>query len=277
MITYTANSVAEYIAIVFNIYKKNNKAAKKHFMFRGLSNSSYKLEPSIFRHKNSLKQIKEKEVLLDFKQYAKEHNLNYDFIYECDMVLGDMQHHGIPTRLLDWTVSPLTALYFACQNSRSCCSDSDHDAVVYMLDPWTYNSTIVNYQQPQIHEIHILARSLLAYGWDLCYIEKLLRMRFPDCCLTNENVEDHFAYVGTFTNKNKLHQRGCFTIAGTGSLIFDSSIIAKQHLEAIYIPKAAKPKILDELNMLYINDYSVYPNLEGISRMIANRGSLFNL
>jgi hypothetical protein len=38
------------------------------------------------------------------------------------------QHHRVPTALLDWTASPLVALYFACSG------DTEHDGIVFALD-----------------------------------------------------------------------------------------------------------------------------------------------
>jgi hypothetical protein len=78
-------------------------------------------------------------------------------------MLCDMQHYGIPTRLLDWTFTPLVALFFACSSLKNDLSD---DGRVFIFDPWSYHhsSRIVDYKICNDHQIQILVRSLLSYN-----------------------------------------------------------------------------------------------------------------
>ena len=83
---------------------------KNDFVYRGLSSSDYFLETSLKR--NCKKNMNfEKSLLRNFlKHMPSEFREKVDSIWDV-MVLG--QHHGLPTRLLDWSHSPLIALHFA--------------------------------------------------------------------------------------------------------------------------------------------------------------------
>lgn len=90
----------------------------RNMIFRGVSDSSYQLIPSIgLRKAKSLEWLYsfEKQIFEDFKQKAfrfmsHEPRNDYEWLFLA-------QHYGIPTRLLDWTENPLVALYFACEKN----------------------------------------------------------------------------------------------------------------------------------------------------------------
>ena len=83
------------------------------WIFRGHSDSSYELIPSVGRgsHTWTSRELYEREILKIFQREA--HGLLSRIPADDWEWLSLARHHGLSTRFLDWTHNPLVALYFA--------------------------------------------------------------------------------------------------------------------------------------------------------------------
>ena len=109
--TVNINSLIEYV----NYLEKECKA--EDILFRGQPRDDQSLLPRIARIKPKETVLQsERKMLQEFKRQAIPHlGISPDNDWEW---LALAQHHGMATRLLDWTKNPLAALWFAVREPR---------------------------------------------------------------------------------------------------------------------------------------------------------------
>lgn len=106
------------------------KGSNPNDLFRGVSDRNYRLLPSLFRHKSKDHSAREQKMLWVFKAQARPY---LERLPENEIQwLTLAQHHGLPTRVLDWSLSPLVACFFATQ------SNFEKDGAVYMYEARKY-------------------------------------------------------------------------------------------------------------------------------------------
>lgn len=102
-------------------------------VFRGDTDPSYGLRPSVGRNAETLE--REIEIFEDYRRYAASYGEDIGSLDHYDQ-LASAQHNGVPTRLLDWSLNPLVAAYFATIpkiDGANRIQPPNTDAVIYVL------------------------------------------------------------------------------------------------------------------------------------------------
>jgi hypothetical protein len=97
------------------------------WVFRGMTDAGYDLSTSLARRGGQVSAQLEQSMLRSFRRYAYRPDLGQSPIWNW---LALAQHHGLSTRLLDWTYSPLVAAHYTTENSRR----FDVDGVIWTVD-----------------------------------------------------------------------------------------------------------------------------------------------
>lgn len=100
-----------------------NDGNRRAPLIRGEKSTFYSPTPSIFR--SGFHSEREQDIIFEFLRNVPAHsNIDVKNLWN---VLSLAQHHGAPTRLLDWTISPLVAIFFAVE------SENEEDAAVWSV------------------------------------------------------------------------------------------------------------------------------------------------
>lgn len=220
---------------------KSEFPEKTEFWFRGQCDSEYVLLPSLFRFPKGME--KEKEVFDTFKRLSQKIAFSHKNEWE---LLIDMQHYFIPTRLLDWSENLGIAIYFAIYSHTN-----NKDISLYVLNPLELNK----YSKKQ--GIPIVPDDNMGLSYINNYIKK---EPFPPTY--------PIAIKSNFINERVMAQRGMFTVHGDDLTAIEK--LCPNAVEKFIISYKAIPEIKEFLDIANINEFTVFPDLHGLSYFIRN-------
>lgn len=170
--------------------------------------------------------------------------------------LSLMQHHGTPTRLLDWTENILVALYFATYHH------TDADGELYALFPVGLAARALGVPAIPKHDSHFIQYLAAEPLCDASVTHAFLQqagINVPNAALPilpSSNMLRVFAQSGTFT----IHPRTNYDIAADQEFLSDN-----RALHRYVIPSGCKAQLLEELLALGISNVRLFPDLDGLS------------
>jgi hypothetical protein len=213
--------------------------------FRGHSQKGWKLVPTLARNAGHL--AKETEIIKRFIQLAVPH-LTEDAPRDDWEWIFLMQHYRVPTRLLDWTESPLAALWFAVSSTDA--ADVASDGAFWCLAPLSLNR--------EARFRGRLETELPGFGKD-----DVLDSWLPD--RQDRGLAQYpVAATGPRNSRRMAAQLGNFTISDRGSGAIDE-IGERKHVWRFIIPAAAKPVFAEELKLLRFTELTLFPDLDRVA------------
>lgn len=213
-------------------------------LFRGHSDSSWLLRPGLGRYDVDEQERRKLEAIA-----------YYDFVGRSGQLLPEtntdwanlltMQHHGVPTRLLDWSESFAIALHFALGGAKG-------DAAIWILNPYELN------------------KESRGPGFEGLPTPEDLGGGYRDLFIDNDPAEAFgggaVAIAPLRHHPRIFNQQGAFTLHKDLDTPLDS--LYPRAVRMISIPEAAHEEAQDFLRLAGISAFSAFPDLDALARDI---------
>lgn len=257
--TITVTSWAE---LMEELYRESWDQAidrfRSPFVFRGTADSASDLSTSLMRLAAGYKKLSRLEghILRNFRKYAH---------LEADAQMGSSQwnwlalaqHHGLQTRLLDWTYSPMVAMHYVTEHPTE-----------YHLDGqiWCINHRSAARLLPRA-----LRKQAEREGFDVFTADMLDRVA-ADLPAFDALSEDEFVVFlePPSLDARIVNQFALFSLMNNPAKALNE--VLDQHLDLakrIVVPSKLKWEIRDKLDQAGITERMLYPGLDGLSRWLS--------
>ncbi|MFX1295177.1 MAG: FRG domain-containing protein [Promethearchaeota archaeon] len=234
--------------------------------FRGLSDSKYKLKTTLMRLGGPYMKL-EPHLLVNFRRYSGLEPIKFDSMWYW-MALG--QHHGLPTRLLDWTYSPIIAMHFVTANIKK----FNVDGAIWMVNFSKTAKVLPNKLKEEMNRIdspvfpiESLDNVITGNTESLQNIKEALKkleslssskfMVFIEPPSFDERIQNQFALF-SFMSDNTLYL---------------DDWLAEQNIPDLWlkiiIPASLKIEIRDKLDQSNIAERILFPGLDGVSKWLS--------
>lgn len=228
-----------------------------HFIFRGQSDANWFLKTSIERCSFFSKSYHvEYDFVKDFQRgaYTFADQTALPRVHDYLSWLALMQHHGAPTRFLDFTYSPYIACFFAFERAEQECAIWAMDAEHLKEDLFEKYPKGFKFHEEKMFDIKDKV-------FNSIYLENKISSVFP--------------VKPSVGSKRYILQQSVFVSLGNTNETFADQLskytwpqFLKDHIVKIVLPVAMKDEVLFDLNRMNINRATLFPDLDGYSEYL---------
>lgn len=257
--TITVDSIEKVMELIsYQEWSDDIGRMRGSFFFRGMPDARFNLTTSLRMNCKHLHERLEPAILRNFTKYASIEDPTLSSSIWKQMMIG--QHHGLPTRLLDWTHSPLIALHFA--NSETNFDKlSKRDSVVWRFDMRDSNKNL-----PEKYKTALEKESAFVFTVDslTSLVDSLEQYDedMKDTALVNIEPPS--------LDQRIINQYSFFSIIPAGMKNIEEYLDKFTEKTVRYIiKKEIRWDIRDMLDRFNVNERIIYPGLDGLSCSLA--------
>ncbi|WP_408069789.1 FRG domain-containing protein [Butyrivibrio sp. JL13D10] len=238
-------------------YREDLGRNRNLYVYRGVPNAEFALTTSLMRNCKEKRRQLEPCILRNFTKYAALEEPTIERSVWRQMIFG--QHHGLPTRLLDWSFSPLIALHFSVtENDLE--EMSTHDSIVWRID---------------IHELHDLLpekyQNVAKRDSTTVFSVDMLQEVCDSLEEYDEDMQDKAMLIiePPSVDLRIVNQYSFFSVIPSQMEDIQGFLNKNTSLTTQYIiDKELRWQIRDMLDHQNISERIVYPGLDGLSRWL---------
>ncbi|MBQ9409055.1 MAG: FRG domain-containing protein [Clostridia bacterium] len=230
---------------------------RSDYYYRGQRNVAYGMSTSLHRNCGSQYKELESSILRYFTKYASIEDPTLNESVWKQMIVG--QHYGLPTRLLDWTRSPLVALHFAVDETDFRKMDK-RDCVVWRMNikdmnrdlPPKYRQALADRHTStfSVEALQAVVQSLQQYDEDMGD-KRMVTLEPPSISQRIINQYSFFSVIPSSITDIEA--------------FFDAHT---QETVRFVINKDIRWDIRDLLDQFNVNERIIYPGLDGLTKWI---------
>ncbi|MEM6795512.1 MAG: FRG domain-containing protein [Acidobacteriota bacterium] len=248
-----AKSWSHLQELLYTIPKTSHGRYRSNFVYRGVGDKSWGLETSLRRLGGDYVKV-EKPLLRSFRKYAEPGRLPEKEIW---VQIAIAQHHGLPTRLLDWTVSPQVGVHFATADEHH----YDKDGAIWCVDVAEARSVLP-----------ARLRALLKYEKAFLFSVEMLET-IPSLEAFDQMGEEEGDFVLFFeppSLDSRIVNQGAIMSAMPGATLVLGDFLGGHPglFKRIIIPARLKWEVRDKLDQNNVTERTLFPGLDGLSRWL---------
>lgn len=284
------SSVKAFVDEIMRLKNDIPPSNAEQWFFRGQQNAAWDVRPNIFRNDN----LASEHIVIERAQ--RQNPVEFRECINNFEILTKLQHYSLGTRLLDVTLNPLVALYFATEPSSEYLKNQNGQFTYREHDGKVYYRFVRGCALRDIQVRIALSIPFVEFGKSLSleeFCKKLVDDKLIEKSEGEQLSENDFSemvrilqtnsfIVATNSNVRLIQQRGAFLISSAvniktvtdvkSSLLSKAKMSLEKEFEGCFIIAAKdKAQIREELDFFNVNEATLFPELEHQMRYIQSQ------